>query len=108
MTVGRKQASGPQAYALQQPHPWLLNYPTGVNWHQTFTPQPVYSLLDRTVEKHGSKSCTQFLGKAWSYGEIGKLVDRAAAGLQKLGVKKGTRVGLFLPNSPTFIIYYFA
>ncbi len=36
------------------------------------------------------------------------MVDRAAAGLQKLGVKKGTKVGLFLPNCPTFIIYYFA
>ena len=36
------------------------------------------------------------------------MVDRAAAGLQKLGVKKGTKVGLFLPNCPTFIVYYFA
>jgi long-chain acyl-CoA synthetase len=108
MTVGGKQASGPQAYAFRQPHPWLLNYPTGVSWHQKFTAQPVYTLLDRTVEKHRSKPCTQFLGKAWSYGEIGRLVDRAAAGLQNLGVKKGTKVGLFLPNSPTFIIYYFA
>ena len=36
------------------------------------------------------------------------MVDRAAAGLQKLGVKKGTKVGLFMPNCPTFIIYYFA
>ena len=36
------------------------------------------------------------------------MVDRAAAGLQKLGVKKGTKVGLFMPNCPTFIVYYFA
>ena len=36
------------------------------------------------------------------------MVDRAAAGLQKLGVKKGTKVGLFLPNCPTYIVYYFA
>jgi len=35
-------------------------------------------------------------------------VDQVAAGLQRLGVVKGTRVGLFLPNSPTFIIYFFA
>ena len=34
--------------------------------------------------------------------------DRAAAGLQKLGIKKGSKVGLLLPNCPTFIIYYFA
>jgi long-chain acyl-CoA synthetase len=108
MTGGGKQASGPRADAFQQPHPWLLNYPPGIDWHQTFTPRPLYSLLDRTVEKHGTKPCTQFLGKVSSYAEIGRLVDRAAAGLQKLGVKKGTRVGLFLPNSPTFVVYYFA
>ena len=36
------------------------------------------------------------------------VVDRTAAGLQKLGVKRGTKVGLFMPNCPTFIIYYFA
>ncbi len=39
---------------------------------------------------------------------MGKLVDQAAAGLQRLGVGKGTKVGLFLPNSPTFIVYYYA
>jgi long-chain acyl-CoA synthetase len=108
MTVGGKQASGPHADAFQQPHPWLLNYPPGINWHQTFMPQPLYSLLDQAVEKHGSKPCTHFLGKVSSYVEIGRQVDRAAAGLQKLGVKKGTKVGLFLPNTPTFIVYYFA
>ena len=43
-----------------------------------------------------------------TYREIGGMVDRAAAGLQKLGVKKGTKVGLFMPNCPTFIVYYFA
>src|SRR5919197_3771961 len=108
MTVGGKRASGSHVDASKQPHPWLLRYPAGINWHQAFTPQPLYSLLDRTVEKHGSKPCTHFLGRVSSYVEIGRRVDRAAAGLQKLGVKKGTKVGLFLPNSPTFIVYYFA
>ena len=36
------------------------------------------------------------------------LVDRAAAGLRRHGVKKGTKVGLLLPNTPTFIVYFFA
>jgi long-chain acyl-CoA synthetase len=108
MTVGGKQAPRPHADASKQPYPWLSRYPAGINWHQTFTPQPLYSLLDRTVEKHGSKPCTRFLGKVSSYVEIGRQVELAAAGLQKLGVKKGTKIGLFLPNSPTFIVYYFA
>src|SRR4029077_5425925 len=42
-----------------------------------------------------------------SYQEIAQLAGKAAAGLQKLGVGKGTKVGLFLPNSPTYLIYYY-
>ncbi|MEO1282054.1 MAG: long-chain fatty acid--CoA ligase, partial [Pseudomonadota bacterium] len=43
-----------------------------------------------------------------TYQEINQAVHQIAVGLQQLGVKKGTKVGLFLPNSPTFIIYYYA
>ena len=39
---------------------------------------------------------------------MSRLVDRAAAGLAAIGVTKGTKVGLFLPNSPTFILFYYA
>jgi long-chain acyl-CoA synthetase len=109
MTVGGKQAARTNADALtQHPYPWVTKYPRGIDWHQSFTPQPLYTLLDQAVAKHGSKPCTHFLGKVSSYAEIGKLVDRVAAGLQKLGVTKGTKVGLILPNSPTYIVYYFA
>ena len=87
---------------------WLTRYPKGVDWHQTFTPAPLYEFLDRSVARFPSKPCANFLGKIQTYREIGALVDRAAAGLQKLGVKKGTKVGLFMPNCPTFIIYYYA
>jgi long-chain acyl-CoA synthetase len=87
---------------------WLKRYPKGVDWHQKLTPAPLYQLLDDAVAKFGSRPCTNFLGKVLTYREIGAMVDRAAAGLQKLGVKKGTKVGLFMPNCPTFIVYYFA
>ncbi len=88
--------------------PWLKDYPRDVDWHATFRPAALFSLLDTAVAKYGSKTCTNFLGSKLTYSDIGKLVNAAAAGLQKRGVKKGTKVGLFLPNSPTFIVYYFA
>jgi long-chain acyl-CoA synthetase len=87
---------------------WLKHYPKDVDWHQNFTPAPLYELLDSAVAKYGSKPATNFLGKVLTYKEIARMTDRAAAGLQKLGVKKGTKVGLFMPNCPTFIIYYYA
>jgi long-chain acyl-CoA synthetase len=89
-------------------YPWLSHYPKDVDWHQKFTAAPLYELLDSAVAKYGSKTATNFLGKTSTYKEIGQATERAAAGLQKLGIKKGSKVGLLLPNCPTFIIYYFA
>ena len=88
--------------------PWLKRYPRGVDWRMPLNVAPLYSLLDDTIARHGTLPCTNFLGKTLTYAELGRLVDRAAAGLQRHGVKKGTKVGLFLPNSPAFIVYFFA
>ena len=49
-----------------------------------------------------------FLGRRWSYAELGALVDRAAAGFARMGARPGTRIGLCLPNSPYFVIAFFA
>jgi long-chain acyl-CoA synthetase len=87
---------------------WLNRYPEGVDWHQRFVPTPLHQLLDDAVVKYATRPCTNFLGKVLTYGEIARGVDRAAAGLQRLGVKKGSKVGLLMPNCPTFIVYYFA
>ena len=40
--------------------------------------------------------------------KIGALVEQAACGLAQLGVGPGTKVGLLLPNSPTYIVYFYA
>jgi long-chain acyl-CoA synthetase len=99
--------TGPEA-AKAPRMPWLSRYPAGVDWDMPLEVAPLHSLLDDAVGRHGNLPCTHFLGKTLPYAEIGQLVEHAAAGLQRLGVKKGTKVGLFLPNSPTFIIYFFA
>jgi long-chain acyl-CoA synthetase len=94
--------------ATQPSLPWLNRYPKDVDWHMQFTADPLYRLMDLAVANHGSATATNFLGKTMTYAEIGRLVDRATAGLQALGVGRGSKVGLFLPNTPTYIIYYFA
>lgn len=104
MTSALKAPSGTQDATYQ----WLRKYPKDVDWSQQFRPVPMGQLLDSAVAAHGTRTCTNFLGKKLTYADIGQFVDRTAAGLQKLGVKRGTKVGLLMPNCPTFIIYYFA
>ncbi|HML44868.1 MAG TPA: AMP-binding protein, partial [Hyphomicrobium zavarzinii] len=89
-------------------HAWIKSYPEGVDWHMPLVAEPLFSLIDKAAAQSPDRPCTSFLGRSLTYGEIGEMVDRAASGLQQLGVIKGTKVGLFLPNSPTFVIYYFA
>ncbi|MBX9592074.1 MAG: long-chain fatty acid--CoA ligase [Hyphomonadaceae bacterium] len=105
MTSALQAPAGAREAASYQ---WLRKYPKDVDWFQQFRPLPLGQLLDTAVATHGGRTCTNFLGRKLSYAEIGQLVDRTAAGLQKLGVKRGTKVGLLMPNCPTFIIYYFA
>jgi long-chain acyl-CoA synthetase len=48
------------------------------------------------------------MGRQWSYAQLDALVNRAAKGLQAIGVTHGTRVGLCLPNTPYAVIFFFA
>jgi long-chain acyl-CoA synthetase len=73
-----------------------------------FAPRLLTDLLDHAVDVHGARTVIDFLGRTWSYAEIGALVERAARGLQNLGVTPGTRVGLCLPNTHYYVILYFA
>lgn len=66
------------------------------------------SLFDETVTAHPHSPAVDFLGRRYTYADIGQLVDRAARGFQQLGVRKGVRVGLCLPNTPVYVICYYA
>jgi long-chain acyl-CoA synthetase len=74
----------------------------------SFVPTSLPSLLEQAVARFGDRPAIDFFGKKLTYAELGRRVDRAAVGFQKLGVRHGTRVGLCLPNTPYFIIAYFA
>ncbi|MFQ5657578.1 MAG: AMP-binding protein, partial [Candidatus Methylomirabilales bacterium] len=89
-------------------YPWEAAYPDGVSWRLDIEPKPLYAILDDAVATYPDKPCLQFFGKRYAYREISLLVARAARGFQGLGVAKGVRVGLFLPNSPYFVICYYA
>jgi long-chain acyl-CoA synthetase len=74
----------------------------------TIEPRLIPSLLDRAATVYPQRTAIDFLGRTWTYGAIAEQVERAARGLQDLGVRPGTRVGLCLPNTPYYVIAYFA
>jgi len=94
--------------AEPEPYPWERHYPDGVDWCADITVAPVCEILNRAVREWPDRPCLRFMGKRYTYAEVGGLVDRAAKGLRSLGVDKGVRVGMFLPNSPYYVICYYA
>ncbi len=88
--------------------PWLKAYPPGIDWRARFPEQPLYQFLEDSVARFGDRPCLDFLGRSYSYAEIGRLVRRAAKGFAALGVRRGVRVGLMLPNTPYYVIAYYA
>ncbi|MGI9449678.1 MAG: long-chain-fatty-acid--CoA ligase [Geminicoccaceae bacterium] len=94
--------------AMTRPYPWESHYPDGITWEENLAALPLFALLDEAVQTYGDHPCLDFLGRKSTYHDIGQMVDRAAKGLQDLGVTKGMRVGLFLPNCPYYVVAFFA
>lgn len=88
--------------------PWLKSYKLGpYKLDQTLAPYPsapLFKALDGAAQKYPSQTAILFLGRAIKYHQLKTLVDKLAAALAALGVKRGDRVCLFLPNCIEFII----
>jgi long-chain acyl-CoA synthetase len=87
--------------------PWLKHYDPQVPSHLTYPRIPLYGILDETAAKHPTDPCTNFFGKQLMYHQIKQLSDRFAASIRRMGIRKGDRVVLLLPNSPQFIVAYY-
>ena len=103
----RSSLESAHSEAPARPHPWLKAYPKSVTWDVKIEPKMLGDQLDQAVAAYGARPCTYFMGKRLSYAEIGALSDRAAKGLREEGVGEGVKVGLFMPNTPAFVIFYY-
>ena len=86
---------------------WDSNYGHPVPWRATFEALPVFEMLERTARRLPKAPCIDFLGRVFTYETVAGLVDRAAEGFRRLGVVKGVKVGLFLPNCPQYVVAYY-
>ncbi|MEJ8474791.1 long-chain-fatty-acid--CoA ligase [Roseibium algae] len=77
-------------------------------WREAFKPRPVHGYLEDTIQAFGDRPAADFMGKVWTYRDYGAMVEKIAAGLQSMGVRPGVQVGLCLPNTPYYTVFYFA
>ncbi len=95
---------------------WHQQYDPGVPTSIDYPDRPVDSFLEKTARKYPHHPALIFGGmlpllgeqhQVMTYRHLNTLVDRFAAGLQQLGLHKGDRVALYLPNCPQFVIAYY-
>jgi long-chain acyl-CoA synthetase len=86
--------------------PWIKNYDYLVPPEINFPRWPAHELLFITANNHPNKTAMWFYGTETSYWDLAMQVIRFANALREIGVKKGDRVGILLPNSPQFNITF--
>lgn len=88
--------------------PWLRHYDFDVPLTLRYPRVPVQDLLQISAKAHPDKAALFFFGTEMSYWELRTRALMLANALGSLGVSKGERVGLHLPNCPQYVISYYA
>lgn len=88
--------------------PWLANYADGVPEDISLPDGSLYDLVAASIAEYPHNVALEFFGRETTYAELGDQIDRAAEGLRLLGVQKGDRVALVLPNCPQHVAAFYA
>lgn len=87
--------------------PWLKSYPVDIDWNAEIPQTTMVKMFDDSVRKYRNRTCINFMGKKYSYEQVGKMVDQFAKSLQDQGISKGSTVGVCLPNTPFYLVAYY-
>ncbi|MGG0275367.1 long-chain-fatty-acid--CoA ligase [Bacillus rhizoplanae] len=87
--------------------PWLKSYPKEIPHTISYDMQPLHVYLQQTASQYPDKKALHFLGKDITFSELDRKVRQFANYLRKLGIEKGDRVAIMLPNCPQGVIGYY-
>jgi long-chain acyl-CoA synthetase len=88
--------------------PWLAAYAPDVPDTIDEVTQTLTDMIDESVGVHRRGVALEFFGATTSYRELGEQIARAAEGLRRVGVQKGDRVAVVLPNCPQHVVAFYA
>jgi long-chain acyl-CoA synthetase len=92
---------------MQISRPWFGSWPKGMPREMWVEARPLYRLLEDGATRSPARTCLVYHGRSLTYREVRGHSSRFASGLVSLGLQRGDRVALFMPNMPQFVISYF-
>ena len=93
---------------MHHERPWLRHYDYWVPARMTYPGRPLSDILDTAAVDGPDRIATIFLGAELTFADIKDRSDRLAAALTGVGIAKGDRVAIMLPNCPQYMIAAFA
>ncbi|MFQ5870935.1 MAG: long-chain fatty acid--CoA ligase [Candidatus Geothermarchaeales archaeon] len=87
--------------------PWFKHWPEGVPQSIEYPKAPLQSFLEESARNHPNHTAILYYGNKITFDELNSLSDRFATILSGLGVSRGDRVALFLPNVPQFVFCFY-
>ena len=97
----------PKGLAPLTGRPWTRHYDPGIPAMLRYPDVPLQALLDDAAESYPNATATIFFNAKRTYRSISEDAWRFANGLRRVGVKKGDRVALVLPNTPQFVVAFY-
>ena len=89
------------------PTPWQAHYAHPCALDMDFPPLTLPEMFAQSAARFAERPLVDFMGRAFTYAALHAEARAFAAGLQRLGVTKGDRIGLYLPNVPIYVSAYY-
>ncbi|MFC0301894.1 long-chain-fatty-acid--CoA ligase [Virgibacillus soli] len=92
---------------MNQTKVWHKHYPPEIPTSITYDKKPLHSFLEEAAQTYNEKKALHFMGKELSFREVYEQARKFTSYLQTLGLQKGDRVAIMLPNCPQAVIAYY-
>jgi long-chain acyl-CoA synthetase len=102
-----RDESSDDALSAYMKRPWLAHYPASVPATVGIPEQPLTWLIDEAARKYGASVAVEYYGTRLTYVQLASLIERFARALVRLGIKRGDRISICLPNTPQFPIAFY-
>lgn len=96
-----------EGHQMDSQRPWLQYYPKEIPPHLSYSEKPLHDYLKRAADEFPDKAAVYFLGKEFTFHYLYLSARRLAAYLQDIGLVKGDRVAIMLPNVPQAVISFY-
>jgi long-chain acyl-CoA synthetase len=95
------------AKQMQLQRPWLGSWPGGLPRKIGVEAGPLQALLEDSARRSPLSTCLSYQGRSFTYSEVEETSSRFASALLSLGMQRGDRAAIFMPNVPQFVFSYF-